>query len=323
MALLLGRLLIRRFLLAIPLVCSVVVLTFFLIHMAPGDPAVILAGEAPTPEFLAAVRSEYGLDKPVWQQFLAFAAKAMTGDFGKSIYYGRPVFSVIMDRFPATILLTGTAMVIASVVGILLGVAAARRAGSASDTIISTASLVGYSVPGFWIGQLLVLLFAVNLDWLPAGGMVTVRARFTGLEAVWDVAVHLILPVLTLVIFLMTLIARFTRAAMIEALDQDFIITAAAKGVGRRQLVWRHAFRNALVTTVTVIGLEFGVVFAGALVIEIIYSWPGLGRLFYDAVFRRDFPLLTGSFIFTSTMVVIVNALTDVACALIDPRLRR
>jgi peptide/nickel transport system permease protein len=322
-ALLLARLLLRRFVLAIPLVFAVVALTFFLIHLAPGDPALILAGEAPSPEFLAAVRAEYGLDQPVWQQFLAFLGKAMTGDFGRSIYFGRPVFSVILERFPATVLLTGTAMVVASVLGVMLGVAAARSAGTTTDTLISSGSLIGYSVPGFWIGQLLVLLFAVELNLLPAGGMVTVRARYTGFDSVLDIAFHMILPVITLVIFLMTLIARFTRAAMVDALNQDFIMVAEAKGVGRHALVWHHAFRNAMVTTVTVIGLEFGAVLAGALVTEIIFSWPGLGRLFYDAIFRRDFPLLTGAFIFTSTIVVAVNAITDVVCAVIDPRLRR
>jgi peptide/nickel transport system permease protein len=161
------------------------------------------------------------------------------------------------------------------------------------------------------------------MNWFPTSGMTTVRARYTGFDHVLDVAMHMVLPVTTLAIFLLTMIARFTRAAMVEALDQDFIMVAEAKGVGRRRLLWHHAFRNALVTTVTVIGLEFGIVLAGALVTEIIFGWPGLGRLFYDAIFRRDFPLLTGSFIFTSAMVVTVNAITDIACAIIDPRLRR
>jgi peptide/nickel transport system permease protein len=319
---LLLRLLIRRFALAVPLVFGVVTLTFFLIHLAPGDPALILAGDAPTPEFLSAVRAAYGLDQSVWRQFVAFFCKAVAGDFGTSIYYGRPVFLVILDRLPATILLTGTALVVASSLGIIVGVAAAKRAGSRADTMISAVSLIGYSVPSFWVGQLFVLLFALQLHWFPAGGMTTVRARYIGVDAMLDVGMHMVLPVATLAVFLMTLTARFTRAAMVEALDQDFVIVAEAKGVCRRRIVWHHAFRNALVTTVTVIGLEFGAVIAGALVIEVIYSWPGLGRLFYDAIFRRDFPLLTGCFILTSTMVVVVNALTDVACAVIDPRLR-
>lgn len=324
MALVLTRLLLRRLLLAVPLVFAVVALTFVLVHLAPGDPASILAGENPTPDFLKAVRIEYGLDQPIYIQFLAFLSKASAGDFGQSIYYGRPVFSVILGRFPATVLLTGTAMAIASVIGVFLGVSAARRAGSKTDAVISAVALAGYSVPGFWIGQLLLLLFAVQLGRFPAGGMSNVSACFTSTSAaLLDLLRHMVLPVLTLVIFLMTLTARFTRAAMVEALDQDFITVAEAKGVRRGRLVWHHALRNALVVTVTVIGMEFGAVLAGSLVIETVYGWPGLGRLFFDAILRRDFPLLTGLLIFTSTIVVILNALTDVVCAMIDPRLRR
>lgn len=319
----LARLLMRRLMFAVPMVLTVVTLTFFLIHLAPGDPAQILAGDAPTPEFLRAVRLEYGLDKPVYLQFLSFLGNALTGDFGHSIYYHRPVFSVILERVPATLLLTGTAMAIASCLGVLLGVTAARRAGSGADTLISAIALTGYSMPGFWIGQLLLLLFAVQLGLLPAGGMMSVGLCLTPVGSLVDLAQHMIMPVLTLVIFLLTLTARFTRVAMIDAFEQDFVTVAQAKGAGLDRIIWHHAFRNALVTIITVVGLEFGSILAGALVIETVFSWPGLGRLFYDAIFRRDFPLLTGLLIFTSTVVVILNALTDVACAAIDPRLRR
>ena len=317
------RLLIRRLLLAVPLVLAVVTLTFFMVRLAPGDPAVILAGESPSPAFLAQVRAEYGLDQPLWWQFVAYLRKAATGDFGTSIYFRRPVFAVIWERFPATALLTGSAMVVASFAGIGLGVAAARRAGTRADTAISAATLVGYSVPGFWIGQLLVMFFAVQLDWLPASGMTAARASHTGLAHVADVAAHLVLPMTTLAVFLLTMIARFTRAAMVDALGQDFVLVARAKGAGAGRVIWHHAFRNAVVTTVTVIGLEFGAVLAGAVVTEIVFGWPGLGRVFYDAINRRDFPLLTGSFIFSAVIVIAVNTISDVACALLDPRIRR
>ncbi|GEP59153.1 ABC transporter permease [Reyranella soli] len=317
------RLSLRRALLALPLVLAVIAFTFFLIRLAPGDPAAILAGEAPTPEFLAQVRAEYGLDQPAWRQFVAFLGKAMTGDFGTSIYSKQPVFTVILERFPATVLLTGTAMVIASLIGILLGAASARRAGSRADALISAASLVGYSLPGFWVGQLLILLFAVSLNWLPAGGMVAARGSYTGWRHVEDVAFHMVLPVATLAVFLLTMIARFTRAAMVEALDQDYVLVAEAKGASRRRVLWNHAFRNAAVTTVTVIGLEFGMVLAGAVVVEIVFSWPGLGRLFYDAIHRRDFALLTGAFMFSSLVVIVVNMVSDIGCAMLDPRIRR
>lgn len=317
------RLSLRRLLLALPLVLAVVAFTFFLIRLAPGDPAAILAGEAPTPEFLAQVRADYGLDLPAWHQFVAFLGKAMTGDFGTSIYSKQPVFAVILERFPATALLAGTAMVVASAIGILLGAASATRAGSRTDALISAASLVGYSLPGFWVGQLLILLFAVSLNWLPAGGMVAARASYTGWRHVEDVAFHMVLPVATLSVFLLTMIARFTRAAMVEALDQDYVLVAEAKGASQRRVLWNHAFRNAAVTTVTVVGLEFGMVLAGAVVVEIVFSWPGLGRLFYDAIHRRDFPLLTGAFMFSSLVVIVVNMVSDIGCALLDPRIRR
>ena len=319
---LVARLLVRRLIGAVPLVFAVSALTFFVIRLAPGDPAFILAGEAPTPEFLAQVRAENGLDKPVWQQFVTFLAHAAVGDFGRSIYAGRPVFDVILERVPATALLAGTAMVIASVAGVLLGVAGAKRAGTAGDAAISALSLLGTSVPSFWIGQLLILVFAVWLGWFPVSGMVAARARYAGFNHIWDVGIHMVLPVTTLAVYLITLIARFTRTAMIEALSQDFILVTRAKGVSNRAVLWRHAFRNAVVTTVTVIGLEFGAVLAGAVVVEIVFGWPGLGRLFYDAIYRRDFPLLTGSFMFSALVVIAVNTLSEIACAMLDPRLR-
>lgn len=318
------QLLFRRLALAVPLVIVVVTLTFFFIRLAPGDPAFVLAGgDAPTPEFIAQIRSEYGLDQPLTVQFMAFLKKAVTGDFGTSIYAGRPVFEVILERFPATALLTGTAMLLASILGIVVGVLSAGRAGSRMDTIVSGASLVGYSVPGFWIGQLLILLFAVTLNWLPAGGMTAARATYSGLRYAQDVAIHMVLPTITLTVFLLTMIARYTRAAMIDALDQDFVLVAEAKGVPRRGILWRHAFGNSAVTAVTVIGLEFGSVLAGAVVVEIVFGWPGLGRLFYDAIYRRDFPLLTGAFMFSSFLVIVVNVVSDIICAMLDPRLRR
>ena len=317
------RLLLRRALLAVPLVFAVVALTSFFIRLAPGDPAQILAGDAPTAEFLAQVRAEYGLDRPVWTQFFAFLGKALTGDFGTSLYTKQPVFTVILERFPATVLMTGTAMIVASIIGILVGVSSAKRAGSHADTLISGASLLGYSMPGFWVGQLLVLLFAVSLDWFPATGMQAARASYTGWRHIQDVAWHMVLPVTTLAVFLLTMIARFTRAAMIDALDQDYVLVAEAKGASRNRILWHHAFRNACVTTITVIGLEFGAVLAGAVVVEIVFGWPGLGRLFYDAIYRRDFPLLTGAFMFSSLIVIAVNTVSDVTCALLDPRIRR
>jgi peptide/nickel transport system permease protein len=315
--------LLRRLLLAIPLILAVIVVTFALIHLAPGDPAYLLAGDAPTPEFLREVRAEYGLDKPVWLQLVNYIGQAVRLDFGTSIYFKQPVFDVILQRLPATLLLTITAMIVAVVLGVLLGVGAARNRGTRMDGILSTISLAGYSIPTFWLGQLLILVFAIWLDWLPTGGFTSTRVSYTGVDHVMDVGQHLILPVISLAVFELGLIARFTRTAMIESLDRDYITVAYAKGADEDRVLWRHALPNALLTTVTVIGLELGALLAGAVVTETIFGWPGLGTLFYDAVFRRDFPLLTGCFIFAAAMVIAANLLTDLLYAVLDPRVRR
>jgi peptide/nickel transport system permease protein len=319
----LGTLVLRRLALGVPLILIVVVLTFVLIRMAPGDPALMLAGDSPTPEFLAQIRREYGLDEPVWVQLLTYLGKALQGDLGRSIYFARPVSELIWQFFPVTLLLTAVVMLFASLIGILLGVWAGDRRDTATDAGIGLASLIGFSIPTFWLGQMLVLLFAVTLDWLPAGGMSSARTNYVGFDHVVDVARHLVLPVTTLTLFELAMIARFTRTAMIEALGKDYVTVAFAKGASHGRILFRHALPNALVTTVTVIGLEFGVLLAGAVVTEIIYGLPGLGRLFFDAIFRRDFPLLTGCFIFASTAVILVNIATDLVVGWLDPRVSR
>jgi peptide/nickel transport system permease protein len=319
----LGFLVLRRLALGVPLVLIVVVLTFTLIRLAPGDPALMLAGDSPTPEFLAQIRAEYGLDQPIPVQLLTYLNKALHGDLGRSIFFGRPVSELILQSFPVTLLLTSVVMVFASLIGILLGVVAGDRRDSATDTTIGVASLIGFSIPTFWLGQMLVLLFAVSLDWLPAGGLSSSRNDYVGFDHILDVARHLVLPVTTLTLFELAMIARFTRTAMIEALGKNYVTVAFAKGASRARVLFRHGLPNAMVTTVTVIGLEFGVLLAGAVVTEIIFGLPGLGRLFFDAILRRDFPLLTGCFIFASTAVILVNIATDLVVAWLDPRVGR
>jgi peptide/nickel transport system permease protein len=319
----LGWLILRRLALGVPLVLIIIVLTFALVRLAPGDPALLLAGDAPTPEFLAQVRAEYDLDKPLPQQLVTYLLHAVQGDLGTSIYFGVPVTQLILQYFPVTLLLTSLAMFTASVLGIVLGVVAADRRDTATDAIVGGASLLGFSIPIFWLGQLLVLLFAVTLDILPAGGWNSARFTYHGFDHVLDVAQHLVLPVTTLMLFETAMITRFTRAAMIEALGKDYVTVAYAKGASHGRVLWRHALANALTTSVTVIGLEFGVLLAGAVVTEIIYGLPGLGRLFFDSIFRRDFQLMTGCFIFASAAVVVVNIITDIVVAALDPRVGR
>jgi peptide/nickel transport system permease protein len=209
------------------------------------------------------------------------------------------------------------------VIGTALGVIAARHRNTPIDSIATAVSLFGYSIPTFWLGQLLVLLFALSLNWFPSDGMTTARADYEGLAYVLDVLKHLVLPVATLTFFELALITRFTRTAMIEVLTREYVTVGYAKGLSDRAVLLRHALPNALLTTVTIIGLEFGVLVAGAVVTETIYSWPGMGRLFYDSIFRRDFPLLTGLFIVSSTGVIVANFLADIAYAVIDPRVYR
>lgn len=323
MASALAWLVIRRLLYGIPLIAIIVILTFFLVRLAPGDPAMLLAGDAPTPEFLAQIRREYGLDKPLYQQLFTYLSLFAQGDLGTSIYFRQPVLDLILQHFPVTWMLVVLSMALASIIGCIAAVQAARYRNGAGDAVLSAAALVGFSIPTFWLGQLLVLFFAVRLGWFPTGGMGSVRYDYTGMSYVLDLAWHMVLPVLTLVLFEMAMIARYTRTAMIEALDKDFVTVAYAKGASTGRVLWHHAFPNALGTTVTVIGLEFGILLAGAVVTEIIYGWPGIGRLFVDAVYRRDFPLLTGCFLFTSTVVVCVNIVTDVIVARLDPRATR
>jgi peptide/nickel transport system permease protein len=314
---------VRRLVSAVPLLLIIVALTFVLIRLAPGDPAQFLAGDAPSPEFLARIRAEHGLDRPIHEQLGIYLWRALQLDFGTSIYFQKPVLDLVLERAPATLLLTGTAMALATMFGILLGLWAAWHRGSATDSALSTLSLLGYSIPTFWLGQLLVMLFAVWLNWLPSGGMMSARARYVGIEHLFDMAKHLILPSITLMTFELGLVARFTRTAAIEALKRDYVLMAYAKGARGPRVVWHHVLPNAIVTSITVVGLEFGVLLAGAVVTETIFSWPGLGRLFYDAVFRRDFPLLSGCFIFASAAVILVNLLTDLLTRLLDPRVSR
>lgn len=316
-------LVVRRLAFGVPLIAAIVILTFLLVRLAPGDPAMLLAGDAPTPEFLSQIRAEYGLDEPLLHQLGTYLAKVAQGDLGRSIYFGRPVIDLILQHFPVTWLLVVVSMIFASLIGILLAVLAASHRDGPGDVAVSAISLLGFSIPTFWLGQLLVLLFAVHLGWFPATGMSSARVDNQGFAYVVDVAWHMALPVLTLLLFELAMITRYTRTAMIEALEKDYVVVAYAKGASRDRVLWTHALPNALSTTVTVIGLEFGVLLAGALVTEIIYGWSGIGRLFFDAVFRRDFPLLTGCFLFTSTVVVLVNIITDITVALLDPRVTR
>lgn len=309
---------------ALPLLLAVVVLNFLIIHMAPGDPVQALIGDFPAaPEYVAKVREQFGLDKPLWQQLASYVVNVFQGDLGFSFANRRPVQELLIERLGNTLILTVAALVFATVVGVALGISAARRPRSWIDNLVTFTSLLGFSIPVFWLGQVLILFFAVKLEWLPAQGMVSSRESFEGLAYVADVARHLILPALALSLRYLVSTARLTRASMLEALGSDYIVTARAKGVRATRMLYVHALPNALLPVVTSVGYNFGYVLAGSALIETVFSWPGLGRLLYDAMLARDTPVILGIFLVGAAAAVIANLATDLIYGWLDPRIRQ
>ena len=313
---------VRRLFAAVPLVLGVMAIAFTLIHLAPGDPIQALAGDGGDAAYYAAMRARYGLDRPLPEQFGRYALALLRGDLGYSFSYGQPVGRVIVGRLPATLLLTGTALALSTALGILLGMLTATRPHGALDNGIAVATLTAYAMPVFWLGQLLVLLFAVRLGLLPVQGMVSVREGYTGGRHLLDVAQHLALPALTLALPQLALTARLTRTGLREALAEEYIATARAKGLTERAVLWRHALRNALLPVVTALGGHVGVLLTGAALTETVFAWPGLGRLLLDAALKRDYPLLMAIFLLVSLVVVAANLLTDLVYTALDPRVR-
>lgn len=317
------RYVLGRFFQAFPLLLGVVTIVFVLIHLAPGDPVLALVGDFPAPEeYVRKVREEFGLDRPLIEQYVRYVGNLARGEFGYSFVQRRPVLQVIGERAAATGLLTGTALVVATLLGVGLGLIAARRPSTVLDATVSGAAVIGFSVPVFWVGQLLILLFAVTLGWLPAQGMVSLRVGPTGWDRVLDVASHLVLPATALALRLVAMTTRLTRASLLEVLGQEFIRTAEAKGAGPRRVLGRHALPNALLPLVTFVGYNLGFLLAGSALIETVFGWPGVGRLLYDSVFTRDYPVLLGIFLTVSLSVVLANLLTDLLYAYLDPRIR-
>ncbi len=308
----------------ISIVLLIAVFNFLLIRAAPGDPALVIAGQsgAVDAQFVARIRTEYGLDKPMAVQLGAYLDKIAHLDLGYSYRQQRPVLSLILERLPATLLLALSAFALSLVGGVLLGCLAGVRAGRWSDTVITVISLVVYATPVFWLGLMLVLLFAVHLQWLPAFGYRDVSQTLTGWAAVFDVARHLVLPAVTLGMLYLAVYTRLMRASIIEVSHQDYVKTARAKGAAPRRILWRHMVRNALLPVVTMAGLQAGTLIGGSVVIETVFAWPGLGRLTYEAVLARDYQVLQGVFFVLSVVVVLLNWLTDLLYRVVDPRIR-
>ena len=301
---------------------AVVFLSFFMIHAVPGDAATVMAGQAGYADeaYMKSLRAEYGLDQPLPAQLWAYVSRVAVGDLGTSYVRREPVLSIIMERLPNTLLLDAFALVLAAAGGITLGAMAARRPGSAGDSAVTTLAMLFYSVPQFWLGMMIVLVFAVWLNLLPPFGIETMGADYTGLARMADVAQHIILPGVTLALYYMAFYARLTRAAMIEVGTQDFVKTARAKGITERQVQRRHILRNALIPLVTYAGVQASILIGGSVLVENVFSWPGIGTLAYQAVQARDNPLLLGIFIVTSVLVCLFNLITDIGYSLVDPR---
>jgi peptide/nickel transport system permease protein len=314
---------VKRILEAVPAILGILIIGFLAVHLTPGDPAQYIAGESASPEEVAFIRQHLGLDKPFLTQFLVYLQNFLRGDLGYSFVQAQPVADLIWQRLPNTIMLVLCAYAVALAFGVMLGVLAASKPYSTFDNITSILALTAYGMPGFWVGQLLILAFAVYLPIFPSSGMSSVRvANLSGADYVMNVAWHLVLPVLTLALVDLAEQFRITRGAMLEILHQDFVTTARAKGVSEVKVLFKHALRNALLPVVTITGLRVGSVFTGAILTETVYGWPGVGRLMFTSVFARDYPMILGCFTFISVFVVGASLVTDLCYAYLDPRIR-
>ena len=318
------RLVGQRLLKAIPLLLAIVICNFALLKLAPGDAAEVLAGEAGagTAEYLAELRARFGLDQPVYMQLWHYIVKLATLDLGFSFRHNQTVLSLILDRLPATLLLMFSGMGLAVLIGATLGVLASQRVNQLRDNIISVFAILSFSVPVFWLGLMLIVVFSVNLGWLPAGGMETMASGKQGVARLLDILRHMVMPVTTLGLFYVALYTRVMRASMLEVFNQDYVTTARAKGLSERRITFRHVFRNALLPMVTLVGVQFGTLLGGSVLVETVFSWPGLGRLAFEAVFQRDINLLLGVLLMCSVLVVLSNILVDVLYSQLDPRIR-
>ena len=302
-----SRFILRRLLLAIPTLLGVLIVAFLLLYVAPGDPVESMIGERADSATIARLRAELHVDDPLPQRFGHYAGRVLVGDLGNSYITNRPITQDIRERFPKTLQLAGAAMLLATVLGITLGVLSARRPGGVADRFALGLAYLGISFPVYWVGLLLILLFAVTLRWLPPSGYGSLR--------------FLALPALTLGMRSIAFQARMTRSAMLDALNADFVRTARAKGLSEWIVTLKHALRNALIPVITVVGLDFGAYLTGSILTETIFSWPGIGRYVVNAISRRDLPAIQGSVLFLSTVFVVVNLITDLAYAKADPRI--
>jgi len=298
----------RRILITLPVVLGVVSLVFLLIHLIPGDPVEIMLGESALPADRTELRRELGLDRPVLEQYGRFLLQLSRGDLGESLHYREPVTRLIAQRYPATLLLTVAALFVSLCIALPAGIVSGVRQYSIWDHAVMFLALLGVSMPNFWLGPLLILVFSIHVGWFPVSGMGGLR--------------HLVLPALTLGTSMAAIVARMTRSAILEELREEYVLTARAKGLSERAVILKHVLRNALLPVVTVVGLQFGALLAGAVITETIFSWPGLGTLLIQSIQTRDYPVVQGCVLVISLSYVVVNLLTDVVYVFIDPRIQ-
>jgi peptide/nickel transport system permease protein len=314
---------IRRILQLIPLLVGVSLLSFFVMHLAPGDPTALFTDPNIDPRELVRIRANWGLDKPILVQYFYWLGNVLRGNLGTSYMTGLPVISEILERLPATLLLMVSSYLLTLLITIPLGIISAVKKGSWFDNLVTILSFAGMATPSFWLGLMLMLLFSVKLGWLPAVGMYDSLIIDQGLGMrVVDLVRHMILPLATMTLLSLAGITRYQRAAMLEVLNQDFIRTARAKGLPERVVIFKHALRNALIPIVTILGLSLPDLFGGAFIIETIFAWPGMGRLGVLAVFQRNYPLIMGIVVLSAVLIMLGNLLADVGYALVDPRIR-
>jgi peptide/nickel transport system permease protein len=315
------RYLLRRVAQVVPAVAGIVLLAFIVIHSAPGDPVLALAGEHGDAAYYAFMRQKFGLDRSILEQLLAYATRLLHGDLGLSYVHGRPVVDVVSERLPATLLLTTTALALSSAGGVALGVLAARRADRTADFVVRTGALLGHATPSFSLAQIAAITLALGTGLFPVQGFTDARRAWTGGRYLLDVLHHLVLPALVLAAGELALTTRLTRTGVLEGLATDYARTARAKGLSDSAVV-RHALRNAMLPLVTVIGGRIGMVVTGAVLVETVFAWPGLGQLMLSSIQTRDVPVLLGMFLLVSVAVILVNLLTDLTYAWLDPRVR-
>ncbi len=313
-----GGYILKRLISAVPVLLGITIIVFLIMSLIPGDPATAILGSYATPENVEKLNRDLGLDKPMVQRYFIWLGNMLTGDFGRSFSLNRPVLDEIVERFSATLILAGTAFVLCSVLGVLAGMVSAARQYGLADKAITFIVLIGISVPSFFLGMMMILLFAVNLRWLPVSGMYAIY----GGGDLPDLLNHLIMPALALAAVATGVIARLARSAMLEVLRQDYIRTARAKGVPERRVIMGHALRAAMVSIIPVLGIQAGFVLSGAVYIEIVFQWPGVGRMLVEAILKRDLLLVQGGVVFVAACYVMFNIAVDVAQSLLDPRIK-